>query len=46
MSRKYDAAPRHRVPKIRYEVTDWRDYQAELRQRRSLRIWFTDERAG
>jgi hypothetical protein len=46
MPRKYDAAPRHRIPKIRYEAMNWRDYDAKLRQCRSLRIWFTYERVG
>src|SRR6202034_991424 len=40
---KYHAEPRHRVPKARYRVTNWAEYDASLRQRGSLTIWFTDE---
>ena len=43
MPHKYNADRRHRIPKTRYKVTNWRDYEAGLRQRGSLTIWFTDE---
>jgi hypothetical protein len=43
MPHKYNAERRHRIPKTRYKVTDWRDYEAGLRQQGSLTIWFTDE---
>jgi len=43
MPHKNNAARRHRIPKARYKVTNWRDYEAGLRQRGSLTIWFTDE---
>ena len=34
---------RHRIPKQRHKVTNWREYDASLRQRGSLTVWFTDE---
>ena len=40
---KYHAEHRHRVPKARYRVTNWAEYDASMRQRGSLTIWFTDE---
>jgi hypothetical protein len=43
MPHKYNADRRHRIPKRCYKVTNWRDYEAGLRQRGSLTIWFTDE---
>jgi len=43
MPHKYNAQRRHRIPKRRYKVTNWQAYEAGLRQRGSLTIWFTDE---
>src|SRR3954468_12018069 len=43
MPHKYNADRRHRIPKARYKVTNWQAYEAGLRQRGSLTIWFTDE---
>jgi len=40
---KANAARRHHIPKQRHRVTNWADYDASLRQRGSLTIWFTDE---
>ena len=34
---------RHRIPRQRHKVTNWPDYEASLRQRGSLTVWFTDE---
>src|SRR5829696_3082344 len=34
---------RRHIPRQRYKVTNWPDYDASLRQRGSLRVWFTDE---
>ena len=34
---------RHRIPRQRHKVTNWPDYEASLRQRRSLTVWFTEE---
>jgi hypothetical protein len=40
---KANAARRHRIPKQRYRVTNWAEYDAALRQRGSLTVWFSDE---
>src|SRR3954464_13955753 len=40
---KANAARRHRIPRQRHRVTDWAEYDAALRQRGSLTVWFTDE---
>jgi hypothetical protein len=33
----------HHIPKPRYRVANWREYDAALRRRGSLTVWFTDE---
>src|SRR4051794_41981409 len=43
MPHKYNAERRHRIPRSRYKVTNWRDYEAGRRQRGSLTVWFTEE---
>ncbi len=40
---KYHAEHRHRIPKPRYRVTNWAEYDASLTRRGSLTVWFTDE---
>jgi hypothetical protein len=40
---KANAARRHRIPKQRYRVTNWAEYDAALRQRGSLTVWFSEE---
>jgi hypothetical protein len=40
---KAHAARRHHIPKQRHKVTNWSAYDAALRQRGSLTVWFTDE---
>ena len=34
---------RHHIPKQKRKVTNWREYDAGLRQRGSLTVWFTAE---
>lgn len=34
---------RHHIPKQKHQVTNWREYDAALRRRGSLTVWFTDE---
>jgi len=34
---------RHHIPRQRRKVTNWPAYEAGLRQRASLTVWFTDE---
>ena len=38
---KANAARRHRIPKRQYRVTNWAEYDASLRQRGSLTVWFS-----
>src|SRR3954471_24413462 len=40
---KANAARRHRIPKQRHRVTNWATYDASLRARGSLTVWFTPE---
>ena len=40
---KANAARRHHIPKQRYRVTNWAEYDASLRQRGSLTVWFSEE---
>jgi hypothetical protein len=40
---KANAARRHHIPKQRYRVTNWAEYDAALRQRGSLTVWFSEE---
>ena len=39
---KANQARRHHIPKQRYQVTNWPEYDAALRQRGSLTVWFTE----
>ena len=40
---KANAHRRHHIPKQRRRVTNWAEYDAGLRQRGSLTVWFTEE---
>jgi len=40
---KYHAEQRHHIPKPRYWVTNWAEYDASVKRRGSLTVWFTDE---
>jgi hypothetical protein len=40
---KANAAYRHHIPKQKRRVTNWPAYDASLRQRGSLTVWFTEE---
>src|SRR5215213_979032 len=40
---KAKAAYRHHIPKQRHRVTNWAEYDAGLRARGSLTVWFTPE---
>ena len=39
---KLNQAGRHHIPRQRRKVTNWPAYDASLRQRGSLTVWFTD----
>ena len=43
MPHKYNTARRHHIPKAKFKVTNWAEYEAGLRQRGSLTLWITDE---
>jgi hypothetical protein len=40
---KNHAEHRHRIPKPRYRVANWAEYDASLKRRASLTVWLTDE---
>ena len=40
---KANAARRQRIPRQRHRVTNWAAYDASLRQRGSLTVWFSEE---
>src|SRR5215203_1845258 len=40
---KLNKAGRHHIPRQKHKVTNWPAYDASLRQRGSLTVWFTDE---
>ena len=40
---KANAARRHHIPKQKQRVTNWAEYDAGLRARDSLIVWFTTE---
>jgi hypothetical protein len=40
---KHNAARRHRIGKMKFKVTNWREYEAGLRRRGSLTLWVTPE---
>src|SRR3954462_12656022 len=40
---KLNQARRRHIPRQRHKVANWREYDASLRQRGSLTVWFTDE---
>ena len=39
----FNESRRHKIPKARYRVTNWPDYDAALVRRGSLTVWFTEE---
>ncbi len=43
MPHKHNAARRHRICKMKFTVTNWREYEAGLRHRGSLTLWLTPE---
>ena len=40
---KHHLKGRRHIPWQRHRVTNWRDYDAALRNRGSLTVWFTEE---
>ena len=43
MPYKFNQDRRHKIPKARYQVTNWPEYDAALVRRGHLTVWFTDE---
>ena len=39
---KHNSARRHRIPRARYRVTNWREYEAGLRRRGDLTLWLDE----
>ena len=40
---KHNSSRRHRIGKMKFEVTNWAEYEAGLRRRGSLTLWMTPE---
>ncbi|MGM4986078.1 IS5 family transposase [Rhizobium sp. 11_C7_N12_5] len=40
---KHNASRRHRIGKMKFQVTNWAEYEAGLRRRGSLMLWMTPE---
>src|SRR5580693_4674054 len=45
MPYKFNESRRHKIPKARYRVANWPQYNAALVRRGSLTVWFTEEAA-
>jgi len=43
MPNKFNAKCRHHIPKMKYTVRNWAEYDAALRARGSLTLWVTAE---
>ena len=43
MPHKHNASRRHRIPKMKFKVTNWLEYEAGLRRRGSLTLWLTED---
>ena len=43
MPNKFNAKCRHHIPKMKYTVRNWAEYDAALRARGSLTLWVTPE---
>jgi hypothetical protein len=43
MPYKHNEPRRHKIPKAKYKVSNWRDYDRALQQRGSLTVWVTPE---
>ena len=43
MPYKHNEPRRHKIPKARYRVENWREYDVALRDRGNLTVWVTPE---
>ena len=46
MRYKFNESRRHKIPKARYRVTNWPEYDGALVRRGTLTVWFTEEAAA
>src|SRR6188508_2379951 len=43
MPYKFNETRRHKIPKARYRVANWPEYDAALARRGSITVWLTEE---
>jgi hypothetical protein len=43
MPNKHNSSRRHHIPKMKFRVKNWAEYDAGLRRRGSLTLWVTPE---
>ena len=43
MPYKFNESRRHKIPKVKYRLTNWPEYDAALIRRGSLTVWMTEE---
>ena len=43
MPYKFNESRRHKIPKPKYRITNWAEYDAALMRRGSVTVWFTEE---
>ena len=43
MPNKHNASRRHHIPKMKFRVKNWAEYEAGLRRRGSLTLWVTPD---
>jgi len=43
MPNNYNSPRRHHIPKMKFRVKNWAEYDAGLRRRGSLTLWITTE---
>ena len=43
MPYKFNESRRHKIPKAKYRITNWPEYDAALMRRGGLTVWFTEE---
>lgn len=40
---KHNSARRHRIPRMKFKVTNWAEYETGLRRRGSITFWLSDD---
>lgn len=46
MPNKHNEKRHHHIPKLKFKVTNWAEYDSGLRRRGSLTLWVTDQAIG